>query len=258
MAQHGEAAVQTVAQFQSGLTLKDRGASGSRPAQSMGRGAEEMNPTTIGMYADMVNILVAITVLMGALWAVYKFVQYRELKQRIQLDIDANMYRLASPEQAEAFSWDRQGNRVTVPAQPRTHAVEILLKFTNGGFTRMRLFNIQVGVNTMRPQNEAQFDQDDGHLHLTRIFTSGNIVPIFRVNDRPVEETSFYYIEPGIEQTISYLTLITEPREVVQIYAKFSLEQERLFPTREVGAKGIYPHTAARSYKVNSDGSFVK
>jgi hypothetical protein len=186
-----------------------------------------MDAITVGIYADIIDILVKITVLIGALWAVYKFVQYRELKQRIQLDIDANMHQLASPEQTEAFSWDRQGNRVTVPAQPRTHAIEILLKFTNKGFTRMRLFNIQIGVNTMRSQNEAQFDQDDGHLHLTRILTSGNIVPIFRVKGKPIEETSFYYIEPGIEQTISYLTLITEPREVVQIYAKFSLEQKR-------------------------------
>ncbi len=46
----------------------------------------------------------------------------------------------------------------------------------------MRLFNIQIGVSTMQPQNEAQFDQEDGHLNLTRVFTSGNIVPIFHVN----------------------------------------------------------------------------
>lgn len=217
-----------------------------------------MDATAVGIYTAIVDILVKITILISAFWAVYKFVQYRELKQRIQLNIDANMYELTSPEQAEAFNWDRQGNRVTVSGQPFTHAIEILLKFTNKGFTRMRLFNIQIGVNTMRPQNEAQFDQDDGHLHLTRIFTSGNIVPIFHVKDKPIEETSFYYIEPGIEQTISYLTLVTEPREVVQIYAKFSLEQKRIFPTTDVGEKGVYPHTAARTYKVNSDGSLVK
>jgi len=217
-----------------------------------------MDATTVSLYADILDILVKITVLIGVVWGVYKFVQYRELKQRIQLDIDATMHKLTSPEQTEAFNWDRQGKRVIVPIQPRTHAIEILLKFTNKGFTRMRLFNIQIGVNTMRPQNEAQFDQDDGHLHLTRVFTSGNIVPPFRVKDKPVEETSFYYIEPGVEQTISYLTLITEPRELVQVHAKFSLEQKRIFPTKDVGEKGVYPHTAARTYKLNSDGSLAK
>ncbi|MDD5323349.1 MAG: hypothetical protein PHD43_22605 [Methylococcales bacterium] len=185
-----------------------------------------MDITTVGNYID---IFVKIAALLGGGWGVYKFVQYRELKQRIQLEIDAQLYKLTSSEQTEAFTWDRQGNRVTVPVQPRTHAVEILLKFTNKGFTRMRLFNIQIGINTMRSQNEARFDPEDGHLHLTRIFTSGNLVPVFRVKDKPVEDTSFYYIEPGVEQTVSYLTLITEPRELVQIYAKFSFEQKRLF-----------------------------
>ncbi|HLO15971.1 MAG TPA: hypothetical protein VK206_14155 [Anaerolineales bacterium] len=217
-----------------------------------------METTNINLYADIVDILVKIAVLVGTFWGVYKFVQYRELKQRIQLGIDANMYKLASVEQVEAFNWDRQGDRVTIPTQPRTHAIEILLKFTNKGFTRMRLFNIQIGVNTMRPPNKAQFDEDDGHLHLTRVFTSGNIVPLFPVNEKPIEETSFYYIEPGVEQTISYLTLITEPRELVQIYAKFSLEQKRIFPKKDVGEKGIYPHTAARTYQLNSDGSLAK
>jgi len=215
-----------------------------------------MDATTIGIYGDIVDILVKITVIIGAVWGFYKFFQYRELKQRIQLNIDANIYELTSPEQTKAFNWDRQGNRETVPVQPRTHAIEILLKFTNKGFTRMRLFNIQIGVNTMRLQNESQFDQNDGHLHLTRVFTSGNLVPVFRVKDKPVEETSFYYIEPGIEQTISYLTLITEPRELVQIYAKFSHEQKRIFPTMDVGEKGLYPHTAARTYKLKAKSEF--
>jgi hypothetical protein len=211
-----------------------------------------MDVTTVGNYID---IFVKIAALLGGGWGVYKFVQYRELKQRIQLEIDAKLYKLTLPEETEAFTWDPQGNCKTDSAKPRTHAVEILLKFTNKGFTRMRLFNIKVGINTMRPHNEAQFDQGDGHLRLTRIFSSGNLVPVFEVEGKNVEDTSFYYIEPGVEQTISYLTLITEPRELVQIYAKFSLEQKRLFPKREIGEKGVYPHTAARTFKVNSDSS---
>jgi hypothetical protein len=212
----------------------------------------------IAILKDVVDILAKITVLIGALWGVYKFRQYRELKQRIQLDIDANLYRLSSPEETNAYTWDKDGKRVTTPKQPDTHAVEILLKFTNKGFTRMRLFNVQVGANTMRPPNKAELDENDGHLHLMRIFTSGNIVPIFYVKNKPIEETSFYYIEPGVAQTISYLALIPEPRELVQILAKFNLEQKRMFPIPDAGKKGLYPHTAARTYKIDSDGSLVK
>ena len=211
-----------------------------------------MDINNISDLADLFDILVKTTLLIGGFWGLYKFVRYRELKQRIQLEIDANIFRLSSPEDAEIINWDRDGNKLILPKQPCTHAIEILLKFTNKGFTRIRLYNIQIGINSMRPRNEAKFDQNDGHLHLSRILTSGNIVPIFNVKGIPVEETSFYYIEPNIEQTIQYLVLTTEPRELIQIQAKFSFEQKRIFPSKEVGEKGLFPHTAARTFQINS------
>jgi len=214
-----------------------------------------MDLTTLAVLVDVLSKLV---IMIGGVWAVFRLFQYRELKQRIQLDLDANLFRLESPENVSSRTWDRRGDQQTTRVQPHTHAIELVLKFTNKGFTRMRLFNIQVGINTMRAQDQAQFDEEDGHLHLTRIHTSGNIVPLFRVKDLPVEKTSFYYIEPGIEQTITYLALITEPRELVQIYAKFSLEQERIFPKKDVGPTGMYPHTAARTYAIAKDGSLSK
>ena len=204
------------------------------------------------------DILLKIATLVGLIFGAYKVLQYRELKQRIQLDIDAHMYPLDSPENVEAFTWDKQGNRVSVPSKPHTHVVEVLLKFTNKGYTRMRLYNIQVGINSMRAQNEAQLNSEDGHLSLTRIFTSGNIVALFEVKGKPIEKTSFYYIEPGIEQTVSYLTMISEPRQVIQIKAEFSLEQERIFPKKKQSSKGLYPHTASRTFKIGQDGSLEK
>lgn len=217
-----------------------------------------MNTETLGTFLRIADILLKLVALVGGIWALYKVKEYRELKQRVQLDISANLYKLSSPENVAAFTWDKEGKRISTPMQPHTHAVEVLLRFTNKGLTRMRLYNIQVGMNTMRPQNKAQFDKDDGHLHLTRILTSGNIVPLFRVEGMPVEKTSFYYVEPGVEQTITYLALIPEPRELIQVYARFSLEQERIFPQREVGAKRLFPHTAARTYQVDADGLLVK
>jgi hypothetical protein len=217
-----------------------------------------MDATTIEVYANIVDILVKITVIIGAAWGIYKYRQHRELNQRIQLEIDADIYKLTSPEQAESFTWDRKGNRIAIPSQKLTHVIDIRLRFTNKGFVRMRLFNIQIGVNTMRPGNEVKFDKDDGHLHLQRIFTSGNIVPIFPVENKQAEDTSFYYIEPGIEQTISYLALISEPRELVQVQGKFSLEQKRIFPFKDKGEKELYPHTAVRTYKLDCDGMVIR
>src|SRR5206468_8171969 len=75
------------------------------------------------------------------------------------------------------------------------------------------------------PIYQAEFDSDDGHLHLTRIHTSGNLVPVLSVEGRSIKKTSFYYIEPGIEQTITYLCLITRPRELLQVFAMFRSEE---------------------------------
>jgi hypothetical protein len=135
--------------------------------------------------------------------------------------------------------------------------VEILLKFSNKGKTRLRIYNAQIGINTMRDPAKTSFDEVDGHLHLTRIFTSGNIVPELPVPGKPLEETSFYYIEPSVQQTIAYLAMIPEPRELLQVFAMFSLEQERLFPERVIGKSGLYPHTAARTYQVSEEGHLI-
>jgi hypothetical protein len=212
---------------------------------------------TLETLLSVIDVLVKAVALIAGIWALLKVKAYRELKNRIQLDIEANVYRLDSPERVRKYTWTRKAKQVTrelSDVQPHTHAVEILLHFTNQGMTRFKMYNVQVGINTMRPIDEAEFDEDDGHLHLTRILTSGNIVPRFPVEGRPIEETSFYYIEPGVKQTITYLALITEPRELIQVFAQFSLEQKRIFPEKIVGEMKVYPHTAARTYQLDAEG----
>ena len=129
--------------------------------------------------------------------------------------------------------------------------MEFILKFNNKGKTRIRLYNIQVGINTMGPQNEARIDATNGRLKLTRIYTSGNIVPIFKVENKPVNKTSFYYIEPGNEQIITHVCLIAEPRELIQVFALFNFEQSRLFPEIKKGRKRLYPQSATKIYSLN-------
>lgn len=149
-------------------------------------------------------------------------------------------------------TWGKNGNTLKQEPKKLTHAVELALTFTNKGRTRVRLYNIQVGLNTMRPPDKAQFDQGDGHLHLTRVHTSGNLVPTFEVRGKTIDETSFYYVEPGVSQSITYLCLISEPRELLQAFAMFSLEQKRLFPKKFRSPKGLYPHTAARTFPLRA------
>jgi hypothetical protein len=190
-------------------------------------------------------------------WAVFKVREYRERKNLIELDIDAHLYPLATPITTASVTW-KKGQQLSTLVDPRAHpyALEVLLRFNNKGRTRFRLFNAQVGIGTMRAPDETQFDDEDGHLHLTRLVTSGNIVPLFPVRDKPVEETSFYYMEPGVEQTITYLTLIPKPVELLQVVAEFSFAQRRIFPKQRRLPGGPYPHTAARTYRVK-DGELI-
>lgn len=210
---------------------------------------------TIELVQTVAAAIQAAALLVAGVWAWYLTKEYRERKNLIQLDIDAHLYALDTPITTAPKTWKKHAEKPTAE-DPRSHpyALEILLRFRNKGRTRFRLFNAKIGVNTMRT-GHPKFDKNDGHLHLTRVVTSGNIVPPFSVPGKPLEETAFYYIEPGIEQTISYLTLVPEPRELLQIVAEFSLAQRRIFP-KDL-PEGLYPHTAARTYRINSDGELV-
>lgn len=203
------------------------------------------------------NAAEIIAFVFGSGWAWFKIREFRQFKNWIELEIDSNLHKLDLPVQAKIPTWDKKGNVITKD-QLCTHAVEILLKFTNKGSTRLRMFNIQLGINTMRPPDDTQFDKGDGHLHLTRIFTSGNLVPEMPVKGKPIDLSSFYYIEPTVSQTIEFCTVIPQPRELLQVYVEFSLTQKRIFPKSRRLPGGLYPHTAARTYKVDANPQIVK
>lgn len=206
---------------------------------------------------DIIAIITGIVVL-------YKIKEYRQFKQWIQFDIDANIYKLnTSTKEMKPFILEKDGTERKTQPEKHTHAVEVVLKFTNKGKMRLRIYNIQTKISTM-PTEDVRLGEN-GHLRLRTIFNSGNIVS---------ETIKFYYIEPQVEQVITFLALITEPRELIRVAGKFSLEQERIFPEKEVShkypfprkqicklfpclekcvaLKGLLPHTAERTYQLDS------
>jgi hypothetical protein len=227
--------------------------------------------------ADFVGKIVEIWgIVIGGTWVLWKFGLFREEKLWIQFDIDANLYELKPGTQDKkttltTFSWDKKGTRINCPNQSCSQAVEVLLKFTNKGKTRFRLFNAQIAINTILDCNKLKCDEDEGHLKLQRVFTSGNIVEKMTVQKTllpwllpssvnlcfDLKRTSFYYIEPDVEQTIHFLAIIPEPQGLLQVIGEFSLEQERIFPEKKTGTQGLYPHKAVRTYQIK-DGRLVK
>ena len=211
---------------------------------------------------DIIAIITGIVVL-------YKIKEYRQFKQWMQFDIDANIYKLnTSTKEMKPFILEKDGTEGKTQPEKHTHAVEVVLKFTNKGKMRLRIYNIQTKISTM-PKEDVRRGED-GHLSLCTIFNSGNIVS---------ETIKFYYIEPQVEQVITFLALITEPQELIRVAGKFSLEQERIFPDKDVSPKypfprkqicklfpclekcvalkGLLPHMAVRTYQLDSEG-YVK
>jgi hypothetical protein len=191
-----------------------------------------------------------IALLIGGTWALYKIKEYREFKNWIQFDLDANIYKLTNPENASVLSWDKNGNCDKLKPELQTHAIEVMLKFSNKGKTRVKMFNVQIGINTMREPEKAKFNENDGRLCLTRVLTTGNLVPEFQVKNKKIEDTSFYYIEPGVEQKISHLCLIPEPGELLKITGYYNIEQKRIFPKPIEKSSKPYTHTVARTFQI--------
>lgn len=169
-------------------------------------------------------------------------------ERRVELAIRAHLYRLEQPIRLPPFT--RYARRAE-SAEPRlhTHAVELLLTLTNRGRSCFRLFNAQLGINTLlRPR----FDEEDGHLHLNRIFSSGNLVPLEGAAEGWRGQGPYFAIEPGVARTIHYLALIPQPSVLLQVVANLSPEQRRV-PIDEL-KRGLYPFSAVRTYQLTGDG----
>lgn len=212
------------------------------------------------------DIIQIIAFLFGIVWAGYKIREFREFKQKIQFDVDANIYKLEEPITCCLKNYIKNNKDVCFACsnpQEATHVVEVLLKFSNKGKKRFRLYNLQAIISTM--PDKIKIRDDDCGLSLKRMHTSGNIVPKSLAPERiPLvakiknlilkkQASGFYYIEPGVEQTINYLCIIPKPEYFLQVRGVFSLEQERLFPEHKIGSMKLYPHTAEKTFKLDKE-----
>ena len=133
---------------------------------------------TIELVQTVAAAIQAAALLVARVWAWYLTKEYRERKNLIQLDIDAHLYALDTPITTAPKTWKKHAEKPTAE-DPRSHPrVGDTPPVPQQGRTRFRLFNAKIGVNTMRT-GDPKFDKNDGHLHLTRVVTSGNIVPPF-------------------------------------------------------------------------------
>jgi hypothetical protein len=175
--------------------------------------------------SDKIAIILAI---LGFIWTFFKIKEFREFKHWIQFDIDANIYPLSRDITTYSYNWS-QGDGVTKSLEDHTHAIEILFKFNNKGKTRIKIYNIQAEFRTSLHRSGNYLNNEEGHLRFNRPpIVTGNIVP---------KNVGFYYIEPQVEQTITYLTLIKIPGDIISILGRFCQDNVRIYPEKESGRK---------------------
>jgi hypothetical protein len=163
-----------------------------------------------------------IVIFIAGIWAIFKILEFREFKHWIQFEIDANFYPLRENINANSYIWDEYG-KGSEKNETFTHVLELLFKFNNKGKTRVKIYNIHAKISTLPPIDNNYLSSKDGHLRFFSIWT-GNIVP---------EKKKFYYIEPQVEQTITYLTLIRKPKDIIRIHGEFCQDHERIYPKKE-------------------------
>lgn len=189
---------------------------------------------------DIKNLFEIIVIIIAGIWALYKIQEFRDFKHWIQFDIGANIYQLSKSITAKSYTWKENGERQDKGLKNFTHVLEILFKFNNKGKTRVKLYNIQAIVSTLPPEdNKAHLDEEEGHLSLGEpMLRTGNIVR---------KDVQFYYIEPQVEQIITYLTLIEKPKDIIRIRGMFCQDNRRIYPKKDKGSK-YFRHDEADMY----------
>jgi hypothetical protein len=166
--------------------------------------------------------LESIVIIIVGIWGIFKILEFREFKHWIQFEVDVNLYPLSKSIYAESFEWDEYGKRSS-KHEAFTHVLNILFKFNNKGKTRVKIYNIHAKISTLPPLDNIYLSKEDNHLRFFSTWT-GNIVP---------KSKKFYYIEPQVEQTITYLTLIAKPRDLIRIHGEFCQDHNRIYPNKE-------------------------
>ncbi len=180
-------------------------------------------------------------------------------KNWIQFDISVKLFPLDEKIKTAYISCNKKKIMSEFSTRYNNYIAEIVCKFFNKGRKPFKLYNLQVWLNTLKLKREdgsdkKLFDEKTGRLRLSRIFTSGNLLDSNIIDNSQKNSDNYYYIGPQIEQNISFLTLIPEPKEVIQVNGRFSLEQKRIFPSEDIGELNVNPHTASTTYKIGKNG----
>jgi hypothetical protein len=168
---------------------------------------------TIDNFKTIVDILSGILSGLVILTAAWWFFFTRKAERRVQFDLDCKFFNLSHT------------SEYTV--------VELQFIFENHGQVVHRLYNLEVSVHALNPNNEMRIKENSRELSFDRV-----LIPKTKVIPR---KYSRFSIRPGVRQVITYICALNKPGEIIRVTSGFSYDKNER-----------YVHTARRLFSTST------
>ena len=170
-------------------------------------------------FKSWVQVTASLGSLLALCAAAFWFFRTSKSKQRIQFDLDCQIYALSN--------------------NPNEKVAEIHFCFENKGFVEHRIYNLTVSVHSLISEQELDVKNETGELQFKRrILARTSLLP--RIGD-------FYFIRPGVRQVITHIVPINSHDSLIRVTAGFHYVE-----------RGAIPHTARRVFPTSTSRSEPK
>jgi hypothetical protein len=158
--------------------------------------------TTIKLIIDVAQFVI---ILIGAVWAYFKIWKEGLYRPRIQFNIECN-------------SFSEQHGEIPV---------EFLLKVTNKGLVKHKFYSIKLRVRGIIENNELEFwKENEPRLYFPDKFFDTQFIHKSKYN--------FVFVEPGVEQTLTYVTKIDSKYKLITVRAEFEYDKTKTHSIEKV------------------------
>lgn len=157
-----------------------------------------------GYLSIALNILQALGIVVGAVWAYYRFRKEKPTHPRIEFDVDATF----------------------MPPQQGQYMATFAIRANNKGTVEHRFTEIRIRILGLKQEDALKTSEE----RAKRVDFPERIVPT--VNILP-EEFKYFFVRPGINQSFNYFTAISDSIRFIVVRLSFKYEKSEELHTTE-------------------------
>lgn len=166
------------------------------------------------MTKDLADIILGIAnlivVLSGVLWAIRRFRVERTHEPRMEFDIDCSFF----------------------GPQNGSFACEVLIRAKNCGLVRHEFHDLKIRIRGIEKSESLNYwTNNEPRLQFPHKITMGSLLH--------VPKYDYIFVEPGVEQTLTFNTIVPDKISLVAVHVSFTYSNgnthsaERIFKVRE-------------------------